>query len=94
MQKIKDQEQIVRTSFSAPRGILFELDEVGNLIKWHTRFDVPRSTLIAIAANVFYHVRERIDFEQIHDEATLRQELVRAIVKTFGHEPEPRSTEE
>ena len=84
----------MRTSFSVPRGILFELDEVGNLIKWRTRFDVPRSKLIAIAANVFYQAREEIDFEQIHDEATLRQELVRAVVKTFGREPEPPSTEE
>ena len=94
MPKIKDQERVVRTSFSVPRGTLFELDEVGNLIKWRTRLDVPRSRLIAVAAAVFYQAREGIDFEQIHDEATLQRELVRAIVKTFGHESAPPSTEE
>ena len=94
MQKIKDQEQVVRTNISVRRRALFQLDEVGSLIKWRTGFGVSRSKLIEIAANLLYEIRDEIDYDHIHDEATLQRELGRALVRILEREQEQQSREE
>jgi hypothetical protein len=99
MQKIKDQEQVVRTNIAVRREALFQLDEVGSLIKWRTRLGVSRShvsrsKLIEVAASLFYEVREGVNYEAISEVADLRRELVRALVERYGEAPAQPKLEE
>ncbi|MFO1432947.1 MAG: hypothetical protein U1F76_23020 [Candidatus Competibacteraceae bacterium] len=92
--KDQDQEQVVRTTFSIHRSTLFRLDDVGILIKRRAKFDAARSKLIAAAADLFYDVKDEIDYEQVRDEATLRRELALAIFRMIEREREQQSSEE
>lgn len=94
MQQIKDQEQVVRTNISVRRRALFQLDEVGSLIKWRTGFGVSRSKLIEITAYLLYEIRDEIDYDHIRDEATLQRELGQALVRMWGRGQEPPAQEE
>jgi len=94
MQQIKDQEQVVRTNISVRRRALFQLDEVGSLIKWRTGFGVSRSKLIEITAYLLYEIRDEIDYDHIRDEATLQRELGQALVRRWGRGQEPPAQEE
>lgn len=94
MPDTKDQEQVVRTTFSIRRGTLFRLDDVGILIRRRTKFDAARSRLIAAAADLFYEIKDEIDYDQIRDEATLRRELALAIFRKIEREQEHHAKEE
>lgn len=87
----KSQGQVVYLSISMRRGVLEHLDEFGGAMKEKTGFNVARSKLIAILATLARNAQGDIDYSQVHDEATLQQELERAIFRKVQreHEREP-----
>jgi len=88
MQDKKSQGQVVYLSISMRRGVLEQLDEFGKAMKENTGFNVARSKLIAILATLAHDAQGDIDYRQVHDEATLQQELERAIFRKIQREQE------
>lgn len=86
MQDIKGKSQFVRFSVSMRLGIRENIDSLGETIKEITGIDANRSKLIAILADLAREANDDIDYSKIRDEATLQQEVERAVFKRLERE--------
>ena len=83
----KSKGQVIRLSISMRLGTCEQLDELGEEIREHTGVHTGRSKLLTMLVNLAQEAKVDIDYSQVHDEATLQQELARAIARKLQREP-------
>ena len=86
MQDKKSKGRFIHLSISMRLGTREGLDALGAVIEEHTGVDANRSRLLCILANLAQKAMNDLDCSAITDEATLQQELERAIFKRLERE--------